>query len=68
MDKQDKRLVECPRCLGSKEVFNPIEDKLENCNFCKGEGKVSNDKSDLYDPVAYELGISSDTFLFDEDE
>lgn len=61
--------VECPSCLGNKKIFDPEEDKMINCNFCKGKGNVDEDKADLYDPITYEITLDFDyTYLSNEEE
>lgn len=58
-------MKECPNCLGTKEMYNGEVDELVKCTFCKGEGKVSKDKFQLYDPIGYMLDNDSslDTFI-----
>lgn len=41
-------MTECPKCLGSKQVFNGED--YETCSFCKGKGKVSSEKAAKFDP------------------
>lgn len=57
------KMIECPSCLGSKETFDPENDKMQDCVFCNGEGKVTEEKYDLFDPVSFELGFSSDYYV-----
>lgn len=38
-------MVECPKCLGSKEIFNGED--FEICKFCAGEGEVAQVDDDL---------------------
>lgn len=47
--------VECPKCLGAKELMEPKPTKgfeYRNCNICKGKGTVS---SVLYDDYIFSL-------------
>lgn len=63
--KSKEKLKECPSCLGTKEQYNPLDDEMQVCNFCKGKGKVTEGKLNLYDPISYELGLPFNIF---EDE
>lgn len=63
---KDKQ-VECPNCLGSKEMFDLNNDAMVPCTFCKGEGEVAQSKADMYDPVAFEFGSAED-FTIEEDD
>jgi hypothetical protein len=47
--------VECPRCLGEGEIYDPINDSSMVCPLCKGEGIIDEKLADLYDPVGDEL-------------
>lgn len=42
-------MAECPKCMGLKKIFDGED--YHTCNFCKGEGKVSDEKYSLYDPM-----------------
>jgi hypothetical protein len=47
--------IECPKCLGEGEVYNPINDGIMICPLCKGKKEVEEKLADLYDPIADEL-------------
>lgn len=49
------KAVECPKCLGEGEVYDPINDDMMACPLCKGKKFVDERLADLYDPVADEL-------------
>jgi excinuclease UvrABC ATPase subunit len=47
--------VECPKCLGEGEVYDPINNTSITCNLCKGKKNLEEKLADLYDPIADEL-------------
>lgn len=57
------KMMECPSCFGSKEMFDPELDTMQECVFCRGEGKVTEEKFDLFDPISMDLGFSSDYYV-----
>jgi len=52
----------CPKCLGTKEVFNFVDDVMEKCTFCFGKGNVEADRADKYDPIDIE------NYMYKEEE
>lgn len=41
--------VQCPNCLGNKEVFDGED--YSHCNYCNGSGAVSISKFNNFDPL-----------------
>jgi len=37
------KLIECPSCIGTGEVYSRKKRKDSTCDICKGEGKVHPD-------------------------
>ena len=48
MDLQEPKnnKVECPECIGTAQIFDGKENK--ECNYCKGKGKVNEDKYNYF--------------------
>ena len=64
MEKDEFKLVECPKCLGEGEYYSPLDDNVTKCSLCKGEGKITARLADTYDPIADELT----DLIFEDDE
>jgi len=41
--------IQCPNCLGNKEVFDGED--YSSCNYCEGLGEVSELKFNNFDPL-----------------
>lgn len=69
MEKQEEGHHNCPKCLGSKELIKvddiTNEETLEMCYYCKGEGWVFYQDSDIDDFSDFD---DSDFLLTDADD
>jgi len=55
MEKNEFKLVECPKCLGEGTYYSPLEDNVVMCSLCKGKKTVTERLAETYDPIADEL-------------
>jgi len=46
---------ECPKCLGTGDVYNALEDNMISCSLCKGNGKVKKEVALNYNAVLDDL-------------
>lgn len=59
-----KKLIECPKCLGMKEIYSQGTDQMIPCSDCKGKGVVTDTN---YEPDDEELIINDDDIIpFDD--
>ena len=63
-----KKLIECPNCLGTGDMFDPFADNILECTFCNGTGEVSKLKANMYDPVTFQMGSQEDYTIEEEND
>lgn len=50
-------MKKCPKCIGEGSIFladmseEDPEGEFEICNYCKGDGKVNEDKFNKFNPI-----------------
>ena len=47
--KQYNREKKCPNCFNLKKIYDGSD--YNTCHYCHGEGKVSKEKYNSYDPM-----------------
>ncbi len=48
-------MKECPKCLGTGDIYNPLEDNIISCSLCKNKGKVKKELALNYNAILDDL-------------